>query len=82
MYPRQLETGGTPVQRELVQLITHGGTAVLQEAEDDLRLKHTQLCHCSSATHQGLKEAGLCSGAFFCSITALKRIQSLLLFVF
>lgn len=31
---------------------------------------------------RGLKEAGLCNGAFSCSVTALKRMQSLLLFVF
>lgn len=32
-------------------------TAVLQEAEDDLRFKHTQLCHCSSLTQLRLERS-------------------------
>ena len=65
MYPRQLETSGTPVWGELLRHIAHGGTAVLQEAEDDLRLKYTQPCHCSCVTQLRLERGRIVQQCFF-----------------
>lgn len=52
-----------------------------RDCRDGLRLTHSFVT--APAWHnQGLKEAGLFHSAVSCSITALKRMQSLLLFVF
>lgn len=77
LYPRQLENDGSPVWGQFLQHTAHGGPADLQEAEDDLRLKHS-LAIAPVWQNWGLKRSGLCSSVFSCSTTALKRMQPLL----